>query len=124
MAPPAPRPWAARVRYKVFSDIDAGLGGASFQRGRASTSRGRLCARAAAVQAARGFRHMASCEKEKPSRRNRSPISPTSGQRSAAAKILRLSPLENCRRLAVAATSGSVAGGARAECGAYIETVL
>lgn len=59
-----------------------------------------------------------------PSRRNRAPISPTSVQRSAAAKILRLSPLENYRRLAVAATSGSVAGGARAECGAYIETVL
>ena len=46
-----------------------------------------------------------------PSRRNSAPISPFLLQRSAAARMRRLSLGENCRRFAVAATSG-LGGGA------------
>jgi len=60
------------------------------------------------------------------SRRNSAPISPTLVQRSEASRMRCFSPLENWRRLAMAATSGSGAG-MMEECafmGAFIWSVM
>ena len=130
MAPPAPRPWAARVRYKVFLDIDAGLGGRQlpaqpgFGEGgvgfapallrfkpRTFGRRARLPPRGQL----RGVEALAA---------QQCPDLADFGTAVRGGQDATLSRLENCRRLAVAATSGFGAGGARAECGACIETVI
>ena len=79
MSPPDPRPWAARVRCRVFLDIDDGLGGRQLaaqplvllgELGHTpglgegeSALRPCFCGSSPARSvAARCFRHVASCE--------------------------------------------------------------